>query len=151
VLKYAGCSLKRDDIDTRIVEETRTGTAQFIGKNEHNGLGDAPCPNGPCEHCDKGIIHWKSQNYPKGGLIDSQKDLKPSGAGSDWSAWPTLKSLPQITDSDNDGMPDEWETANGLNPNKYDANGRNLSTAYDNIEVYINSLVETITNTQNKK
>lgn len=151
VLKYAGCSLKRDDIDTRIVEETRTGTAQFIGKNEHNGLGDAPCPNGPCEHCDKGIIHWKSQNYPKGGLIDSQKDLKPSGAGSNWSAWPTLKSLPQVTDSDNDGMPDEWETANGLNPNKYDANGRNLSTAYDNIEVYINSLVETITNTQNKK
>ena len=151
VLKYAGCSLKRDDIDTRIVEETRTGTAQFIGKNEHNGLGDEPCPNGPCEHCDKGIIHWKSQNYPKGGLIDSQKDLKPSGAGSDWSAWPTLKSLPQVTDSDNDGMPDEWETANGLNPNKYDANGRNLSTAYDNIEVYINSLVETITNTQNKK
>ena len=151
VLKYAGCSLKRDDIDTRIVEETRTGTAQFIGKNEHNGLGDEPCPNGPCEHCDKGIIHWKSQNYPKGGLIDSQKDLKPSGAGSDWNAWPTLKSLPQVTDSDNDGMPDEWETANGLNPNKYDANGRNLSTAYDNIEVYINSLVETITNTQNKK
>ena len=36
-----------------------------------------------------------------------------------------------------------------LNPNKYDANGRNLSTAYDNIEVYINKyLVETITNTQ---
>ena len=151
VLKYAGCSLKRDDIDTRIVEETRTGTAQFIGKNEHNGLGDEPCPNGPCEHCDKGIIHWKSQNYPKGGLIDSQKDLKPSGAGSDWSAWPTLKSLPQVTDSDNDGMPDEWETANGLNPEKYDANGRNLNTAYDNIEVYINSLVETITNTQNKR
>lgn len=151
VLKYAGCSLKRDDIDTRIVEETRTGTAQFIGKNEHNGLGDEPCPNGPCEHCDKGIIHWKSQNYPKGGLIDSQKDLKPSGAGSDWSAWPTLKSLPQVTDSDNDGMPDEWETANGLNPNKYDASGRDLSTAYDNIEVYINSLVEIITNAQNKK
>jgi len=48
-------------------------------------------------------------------------------------------------------MPDEWETANGLNPNKYDASGRDLSTAYDNIEVYINSLVEIITNAQNKK
>ena len=151
VLKYAGCSHKRDDIDIRIVEETRTGTAQFIGRNEHNGLGDEPCPNGPCEHCDNGVIHWKSQNYPKGGLIDSQSDLKPSEAGSDWSAWPALKSLLKLTDSDNDGMPDEWEIANGLNPEKYDANGRNLSTAYDNIEVYINSLVETITNTQNKK
>lgn len=151
VLKYAGCCLKRDNIDTRIIEETRTGTAQFIGKNEHNGLGDEPCPNGPCEHCDNGIIHWKSQNYPKGGLIDSQNDLKPSGANSDWSAWPTLKSLPRLTDSDNDGMPDEWEIANGLNPEKDDANGRNLSTAYDNIEIYINSLVEEITSTQNKK
>lgn len=92
----------------------------------------------------------EKSELPKGGLTQSE-DINAFRAGSDWSAWPTLKSLPQITDSDNDGMPDEWETANGLNPNKYDANGRNLSTAYDNIEVYINSLVETITNTQNKK
>lgn len=140
VLKYAGCNLKRDLIDTRIIEETRTGTAQFIGKNEHNGLGDAPCPNGPCQHCDSGVIHWKSINYPKGGLIDSQSDLKPTGVGNDWSAWPTLKSLSPSTDSDNDGMPDAWEIVNGLDPKSYDANGKNLSTAYDNIEVYMNSL-----------
>lgn len=151
VLKYAGCSLKRDNIDIRIVEETSTGTAQFIGKNEHNGLGDAPCPNGPCEHCDGGIIHWKSQNYPKSGIIDSQNDLKPSEANSDWSAWPVLESSAKLKDSDNDGMPDEWEIANGLNPNKYDSNGRNLSTAYDNIEVYINSIVATITSAQINK
>ena len=120
----------------------------FIGKNEHNGLGDEPCPDGPCEHCDKGIIHWKSQTYPKKGLIDSQNDLMPSGASGSWTAWPVLDSLPALTDTDGDGMPDEWEVANGLNPNKYDANDRNLSTAYDNIEVYINSLVEEITSSQ---
>lgn len=142
VLKYAGCSLKRDAIDTRIVEETRTGTAQFIGKSPHNGLGDEPCPNGPCKDCDNGIIHWKSKDYPKAGLIDSQNDLKPTGASANWSAWPTLKSEPAPTDTDGDGMPDEWEKAHGLNPNAYDANGHDLSTAYDNIEVYINSLVE---------
>ena len=148
VLKYAGCSLYRDEVDTRVVEETRTGRAMFIGKNEHNGLGDEPCPDGPCEHCDKGIIHWKSQTYPKKGLIDSQNDLMPSGASGSWTAWPVLDSLPALTDTDGDGMPDEWEVANGLNPNKYDANDRNLSTAYDNIEVYINSLVEEITSSQ---
>jgi hypothetical protein len=45
-------------------------------------------------------------------------------------------------------MPDDWEKANGLDPEKDDANARNLSTAYDNIEVYINSLVKEITNKQ---
>lgn len=148
VLKYAGCSMYRDEVDTRIVEETRTGRAQFIGKNEHNGLGDEPCPDGACSHCDNGIIHWKSQTYPKKGLIDSQNDLKPLGASANWTAWPVLDSLPALTDTDGDGMPDAWEVAHGLNPNKYDANDRNLSTAYDNIEVYINSLVEEITSSQ---
>ena len=44
VLKYAGCSLKRDDIDTRIVEETRTGTAQFIGKERTQRIRRCPLP-----------------------------------------------------------------------------------------------------------
>ena len=51
-------------------------------------------------------------------------------------------------DSDNDGMPDEWESANGLNPN--DASDAALFTIdvekkwYCNLEVYLNSLVEDI-------
>ena len=56
-----------------------------------------------------------------------------------------LQAAATLTDSDYDGMPDEWEIAHGLNPKKYDANERSLSKAYDNIEVYINSLVEEIT------
>src|SRR5258706_2991997 len=32
-------------------------------------------------------------------------------------AWPALRSLPPLNDSDKDGMPDEWEKKNGLNPN----------------------------------
>jgi len=44
-------------------------------------------------------------------------------------------------DSDGDGMPDEWETTNGLNPHTANANGRNLNEQYDNIEVYLHSLV----------
>jgi hypothetical protein len=68
----------------------------------------------------------------KDGIIDTQ-----SMAGS----WPELKTYNIKTDTDKDGMPDEWETKNGLNPN----NGNDhalytLSNTYTNIEVYINEL-----------
>lgn len=57
------------------------------------------------------------------------------------NAWPTLKSLPAPKDSDNDGMPDDWEKKHGLNPNDpSDASGNKLDKNYTNIEVYINSL-----------
>lgn len=50
-------------------------------------------------------------------------------------------------DSDNDGMPDVWETANGLNPaDASDAITYTLDTKgyYTNVEVFANSLVEDI-------
>ncbi|MBE6855518.1 MAG: carbohydrate-binding protein [Ruminococcus sp.] len=46
-----------------------------------------------------------------------------------------------ITDSDNDGMPDEWELLRGLNPNDAaDTNGDYCGMGYTNIEYYINDL-----------
>lgn len=57
-------------------------------------------------------------------------------------------SRPIGFDSDGDGMPDDWEMANGLNPNSADdGNAYTLDSEkkwYTNIEVYINSLVEDI-------
>lgn len=62
--------------------------------------------------------------------------------GKTASAWPALRSLPAPTDSDGDGMPDEWEKKNGLNPsNAADAAAATLHPFYTNIEMYINSLV----------
>ncbi|WP_219847959.1 pectate lyase [Sphingobacterium gobiense] len=66
------------------------------------------------------------------GIIDSQTDV---------GGWPMLEQATPPTDTDGDGMPDAWEIANNLNPNVPDANGRDLSEVYDNIEVYFNSLV----------
>lgn len=58
------------------------------------------------------------------------------------NAWPVLRSLPAPPDTDKDGMPDEWEKKNGLNPNDAgDASTYKLSKSYTNIEVYANSLV----------
>ena len=52
-------------------------------------------------------------------------------------------SHPAGFDADNDGMPDEWEAANGgdLDPKGYNLDSRGW---YTNLEVYCNSLVEDI-------
>ena len=73
------------------------------------------------------------------GIIDKQSDV---------NGWPILAQTVKLVDTDADGMPDDWEIANKLDPTKANANAKDLSTAYDNIEVYINSLVKTITDAQ---
>jgi hypothetical protein len=67
-----------------------------------------------------------------GGIIDD-----PSEVGG----WPELVSEPPFPDSDNDGLPDAWELANGLNPaypddGALDADG----DGYTNVEEYLNLL-----------
>jgi hypothetical protein len=77
------------------------------------------------------------------GIIDSQKDV---------GGWPALTSKTKPIDTDNDGIPDDWETANGLNPNNAaDAVLYTIDTKgyYTNIEVYCNSLVEDIMKAEN--
>ena len=62
-------------------------------------------------------------------------------------------SHPEGFDTDGDGMPDEWETANGLNPSDVsDGSAYTLDTEkgwYTNLEVYMNSLVEDIMKAEN--
>lgn len=69
--------------------------------------------------------------YGKPGIIDL-----PVMVG----AWPEYKSFPVPVDTDKDGMPDEWEKKNGLNPN--DPNDRNNfdKTGYTMLEIYLNEL-----------
>jgi pectate lyase len=72
------------------------------------------------------------------GIIDSQKDV---------GGWPELKSLPAPIDTDNDGMPDDWEKANNLNPvEPSDGNIVPQGSNYTNLELYLNSIVQNIIN-----
>ena len=120
VLDYVGCSKSRDSFDEMMVSDTRQGKASHTG----SGLSQ--------------------------GFINTQDDNKPAGASSSWSAWPTLNSTEALTDGDGDGIPDEWETANGLNPSdKNDGNTLNAE-GYTMLEVYMNSLVADITAAQNE-
>lgn len=84
------------------------------------------------------------------GFINTQDD-NTAIIATYGSAWPTLNSGTAKADTDGDGMPDEWESTNGLNPNDAaDGNATSLSAeGYTNLEVYMNSLVADITAAQN--
>src|SRR5690625_584486 len=56
--------------------------------------------------------------------------------------YPELESLPALKDSDGDGIPDEWEIANGLDPNDPDDANEVTESGYTNLELYLNSLVD---------
>ena len=49
------------------------------------------------------------------------------------------------TDSDKDGIPDAWETANGLNPNNASDSATLHSSGYAYIEVYLNEVAQQLT------
>ena len=78
---------------------------------------------------------FAGSNGSVNGIIDSQKDV---------GGWPELISEQAPDNTSADGIPDEWKSAHHLDSAKAQANGRDLSTAYDNVEVYFNSLVEDI-------
>lgn len=62
------------------------------------------------------------------------------------------ETRPANYDTDNDGIPDEWEIKNGLDPNDpSDALTYSLDSRgwYPNIEVYANAIVEHIVKAQN--
>jgi len=70
------------------------------------------------------------------GIIDSQTAV---------GGWPELRSEPAPPDTDRDGMPDAWETANGLDPkNPADGPLDRDDDGYTNLEEYLNSLVPTM-------
>lgn len=149
VLEFAGASLKRDAHDTRIVEETRNGTAAFRGLSPYNGLGTVTYPAGTVigttTLTTTTTINWKSTSYPKKGIIDSETDIRPANAPSDWSPWPLLISADQVPDSNADGIPDGWLELNYPGKTYNDTNDEGFTL----LEDYLNSLVKDITTAQN--
>lgn len=112
VLGSAGATLpKRDSVDTRIIQEVRNGTATYEGIYK--------------------TMKRVANKTKITGIIDSQNDV---------GGWPELKSLPAPEDADHDGMPDTWETANGLNPNDAQDRNRVGEDGYTMLERYLNSI-----------
>ncbi len=71
------------------------------------------------------------QNNVPAFLIDTQLEV---------GGYPVLNSEAAPTDTDNDGMPDAWETERGLNPNNPDDRNVVNTNGYTNLEFYINNI-----------
>jgi hypothetical protein len=79
------------------------------------------------------------------GRIMAWADDPFNASTAEGAEWRSLISTPPTTrpagfDTDNDGMPDTWEMAHGLNPNVADNNGDFDNDGYTNIEEYINEI-----------
>jgi hypothetical protein len=119
VLNNAGATLPvRDAVDKRIVEDVRTGKITY----------------------DKDAVPYNAKFVKRRLPADSYK----KGIISDISqvgGYPEYKGTP-YKDTDDDGIPDAWEKAHGLNPNNNADATKITGNGYSNIEVYLNSVVD---------
>ena len=120
VLANAGASLPvRDAVDTRMVKQVATGKIEVIADGKLPAKQSYVKRRLPADSYKQGII----------------SDIAQVGG------YPEYKGKPYL-DSDNDGMPDAYETKNGLNPNDKTDAMKITKSGYSNIEVYLNSLVD---------
>lgn len=100
------------------------------------------------EEAKTGTATYKGSITNSPGIIDKVSDVKGYTEANFGTG-----TRPADFDTDKDGIPDEWEKANGLNPNDAsDALTYSLDEKgyYKNIEVYANSLVENIMKAENQ-
>jgi hypothetical protein len=119
VLANVGANLpKRDPVDTRVIKQVATGKIDYM------------------ENVKLPETNFKHRRLPadayKMGIIT---DISQVGG------YPEYKGTP-YKDSDDDGMPDDYEKKNGLNPNNAADAGAIAKDGYSNIEHYLNSVVD---------
>lgn len=100
------------------------------------------------EEAKTGTATYKGSITNSPGIIDKVSDVKGYTEANFGTG-----TRPADFDTDKDGIADEWEKANGLNPN--DASDAIIysldeKSYYTNIEVYANSLVENIMKAENQ-
>jgi hypothetical protein len=71
--------------------------------------------------------------FGKAGIIDS-----PLAVGG----WATYKPGKPLKDTDGDGIPDEWEIKNNLNPKDPKDGNAVVTGGYTNLEIYLNCVVK---------
>ena len=121
VLTNVGATLPvRDPVDARVVEQVRTGKIAYQEVNTDT------------------MSQFKVRKLPKDsyklGIVTNIVEV---------GGYPDYKGKP-YKDSDNDGLPDDWEVKHGLNPKNPDDAAKPAVNGggYSNIEVYLNTLAQ---------
>jgi pectate lyase len=124
VLANAGSRIPNlDAVDKRIIEEVKSGGGRIIDCVSANEL------TNPIDCAMR--VYLSPFDYAKYGINDPLDEM----------GWPVLAAGTPPQDSDHDGMPDNWETPRGLNPNTDDSAQDRDGDGYTNIEEYLNELV----------
>jgi len=125
VLANAGATLpRRDPVDTRVVEMVRSGK---VGDSRATAEDSARAT--AVGYAEKWVKDLE-EGVTKGFLTN------PAQVGG----YPDYKGQP-YTDTDGDGLPDDWEKAHGLDPkNAADATTDLNGDGYTNIEDFLNGL-----------
>ena len=136
VLNNVGATIPcRDAVDEIIVNEVRTGEI-YIPKNVPKNANGDLWGLAKVSQAKDGTFRYRrmgNDSY-KVGIIT---DIRQMGG------YPEYKGE-SYRDSDMDGMPDEWELENGLDPyDPTDANRDCTGDGYTNIEKYINGISTT--------
>ena len=95
----------------------------------------------------QGVLKSGGASLPKRDIVDRRivndvKNLtgKIIKSQEDVGGWPMLKSVSAPTDTDHDGMPDDWENKNGLDPNNASDRNNVTQDGYTILEQYLNSI-----------
>lgn len=110
-------TVNRDAIERRIISEATDGTATYGGSWQDGG---------------------------KYGIIDDQTDAEMVKLDNGFSVFPDAPESvyrPDGWDSDGDGMPDEWERANGFDPDDASDGNHINAEGYTALEKYLASLM----------
>lgn len=126
------------DVTTHSADEAFSKVLAYSGASLYRDEIDARY----MEEAKTGTAKFKGSITNSPGIIDKVSDVNGYTEANFGKG-----SRPADFDTDNDGIPDAWETANGLDPNDAsDALTYSLDSKdyYTNLEVYANSLVENI-------
>lgn len=117
---------KRDAHDTRVIAELK-GEVEIMRY-----------PYATADHSTPTV----SASY---GIIDTQNNLVPeedqNNGVTPWDVYETVSADQAPTDTDSDGIPDAWETENGLNPQDSADAISLMASGYTNLEAYLANLV----------
>ncbi|WP_100404700.1 Ig-like domain-containing protein [Bacillus solitudinis] len=101
------------------------------------------------EEAYEAVLNKTGATYPRRDAVDARlvADVRNNTGRminheKEVGGYPELRAEEAPLDSDRDGIPDEWEIENALNPHNSEDGKEITESGYSNLELYINSLVD---------